>query len=260
MDPRNQRWRRSNNIDIYILEGTQRGRRFTFQAEQDSLPVWSPDGSRIVFRSIRKGVLDLFEKPADGAGDEELLIQSTQSKSANDWSPDGRFILYHTLDPSTDGDLWIHPLDKKQKPYAFLNTRADERAGQFSPDGRWVAYQSNQTGRIEIYVRPFPGPGGQWQVSSSGGLQVRWRPDGKELYYVAPEGTSMAVPIVAKDATLEPGDPVPLFQPRMAVGPTSTYRAQYDVAPNGRFLINVTDDASAPSPITLLLNWAPPAK
>src|SRR5262249_51887885 len=170
-------------------------------------------------------------------------------------SRDNRFVLYHSVNPKTDGDLWILPLEKHAKPFVFLNTSADERAGQFSPDGRWVAYQSNASGQFEIYVRPFPGPGGQWQISASGGIQARWRPDGKELYYLAPDGKLMAAPIVVKGSTVEPGDPIPLFQPPIATGPTSSYRAQYDVAPDGRFLINVTiEDATAP-PITLLLNW-----
>lgn len=140
----------------------------------------------------------------------------------------------------------------------FLKTDFDERMGQFSPDGRWVAYQSNESGRPEIYVRPFPGPGGQWQVSSAGGSQPRWGPGGGELYYIAPDATLMASPIEARGSTLEPGRPVALFAPRIVSAVPATNKQQYDVAPDGRFLINVTAEDAATTPITLLLNWRPP--
>jgi WD40-like Beta Propeller Repeat len=145
-----------------------------------------------------------------------------------------------------------------RKPFVFLNTRFDDRAPRFSPDSRWVAYQSNESGSYEIYVRPFPGPGGQWQVSTSGGSQPVWRADGKELFYVAPDGRLMAAPIAAKDAAIQPGIPVALFQTRLwggggnvATGP------QFDAAPDGRFLMDITTEDSTNSPVTLLLNWHP---
>lgn len=150
----------------------------------------------------------------------------------------------------------------------FLKTKFAEAAGQFSPDGRWVAYQSNETGRYEIYVRPFVDPaaagskvagtGGQWQVSTAGGLFGRWRLDGKELYYNGPDGQMMAAPITVTGTTLEPGTPVALFQTRIFGGGTDNgVGRQYDVTRDGRFLINtVLEDAAAP--ITLLQNWRPP--
>jgi hypothetical protein len=124
-----------------------------------------------------------------------------------------------------------------------------------------VSYQSTESGRFEIYVRPFPGPGGQWQISTAGGIQARWRPDGKELYYIAPDGKLIAVPISVNGATLEPGGPISLFQTRIwGGGANATSRWQYDVAPDGRFLINVNTEATVTSPITLFQNWKPPAK
>ena len=140
----------------------------------------------------------------------------------------------------------------------FLNTNFEERGPQLSPDGRWVSYQSNESGRPEVYVRPFSGPGGQWQISTAGGTNARWRPDGKELYYIAPDGQLMAVPITTQGATLEPGTPVALFQTRNTLSGSTTARGQYAVAPDGRFLINVTTGDATSSPITLLLNWKPP--
>ena len=148
------------------------------------------------------------------------------------------------------------------KPWSFLDSTFNERAGAFSPDGHWVAYQSDESGRYEIYVRPFPGPGGQWQVSTAGGKDPRWRPDGKELYYIAPDSRLMAAPIAASGTALQPGLPTALFQARIAGGVASdiSLRQQYDVAPDGRFLINVNVDEATTAPITVITNWNPEAK
>jgi Tol biopolymer transport system component len=180
-----------------------------------------------------------------------------RSTCISHWSADGRFILYGSADPQTSFDLWVLPLEGDRKPFVFLKTNFDERGGEFSPDGRWVAYVSNESGRYEIYVRPFPGPGGQWQISTAGGIFPHWGPDGKELFYIAPDGTLMATPIAASGATMEPGRPTALFRTRIYGGGTDVNVGwQYDVARDGRFLIStVLDDAS--SPITLLQNWHP---
>jgi len=154
-------------------------------------------------------------------------------------------------------------MDGSRKPFAIVNTSFDERSGTISPDSRWVSYLSNESGRYEIYVRPFPpiSGGGQWLVSTAGGTQPRWRPDSKELYYLAPDAKLMAVPIAANGSTLEPGTPIALFQTRIFGGGANVNaRQQYDVARDGRFLINVAIDDASASPITLLLNWKPPAK
>jgi hypothetical protein len=141
-------------------------------------------------------------------------------------------------------------------PRVFLNTPFTEQQGQFSPDGRWVAYQSNESGQFEVYVRPFPDPGGQWQVSGAGGISPRWRRDGRELYFLSPDGRLMAA-AVKTAATFESEAPVALFQTRiLGGGSPGDFRPQYDVAPDGRFLINAIVDQTAP-PISLLLNWAP---
>ena len=264
------------NADIWLLDGI-RSTRFTFDPSLDRYPIWSPDGSRIVFDSNRKGHRDLYLKPSDGAGNEELLLESAQDKSANDWSRDGRFLLYTSTDPQTGYDLWMLPMQgdpsassgqapsagsgQGRKPSVFLKTNFDERRARFSPDGRWVAYMSNETGRYEIYVRPFSGnapgasTGGQWQVSTSGGISPNWRADGKELYYIAPDGKLMVVPLTASGATIAPGTPVALFQTRIyGSGTDVSVGTNYDVSADGRFLIDtVLEDAA--SPITLLQNW-----
>jgi serine/threonine protein kinase len=247
------------NTDVWVSDAN-RMTRFTFDASNDQYPVWSPDGKWIAFDSNRSGVRNLYRKLSNGAGAEERLLQSTDAVAANSFSPDGRFLAFTKFTAGGTADLGVLPLEGERKPIPFITSDFDERGAQFSPDGRWIAYQSNESGRYDIFVRPFPGPGGQWQVSTLGGIQVRWRRDGKELYYIAPDGGLMAVPIAVNGATLEPGPSVRLFQTRIWGGGTNAnQRQQYDVAPDGRFLINVTTEDERTSPITLLLNWKPPA-
>ena len=257
------------NADLWLLDGA-RTSRVTFDAERDLFPLWSPDGTRIVFRSNRAGAFDLYQKLASGAGMEERLVASDQIKVPTSVSVVSRVLMYYSLDPQTSADLWVMPMAGNRTPAVFLKTPFREVWGAFSPDGRWVAYQSNESGRPEIYVRPFAPPaaagtaagaaGGQWQVSTAGGIMPLWRPDGKELYYLNPAGAMMAAHVTVTGSTLEPGAPVVLFPTRIyGGGVDAQHGRQYDVAPDGRFLINsVVDDVSAP--ITLLQNWNPEAK
>ena len=251
------------NTDIWLLDAT-RTTRFTFDAGTDTFATWSPDGRWITFTSNRtgkSGVRDLYRKPSNSAGNEELFFESAEDKSPQSWSNDGRFLIYiAAASAGASGDLMVLPITGERKPFVFLKTSFDERSPQFSPDGRWVAYQSNESGINQIYVRPFPGPGGQWQISTAGGVQPRWGRDGRELYYIAPDGKLMAVLTAVKDNAIEPGTPIVLFQTRIwGGGRNANNRQQYDVARDGRFLINtVLDDSS--SSITLLMNWKPPAQ
>jgi Tol biopolymer transport system component len=257
------------NADIWLADAV-RATRFTFDAALDRFPVWSPDGSRVVFDSNRNGKRNLYQKASSGAGGESSLLESSQDKLTNDWSLDGRFLLYHSTDPQTNRDLWVLPMEGDRKPWVFLKTPFNERFGVFSPDGRWVAYMSNESGRDEIYIRPFAVPtasganasaaGGQWQVSTAGGIYPRWRHDGRELYYLGPRGEMMAAPIVATATALTPGAPVLLFPTLIYGGGVDTQLGrQYDVTRDGRFLLNtVVDDAT--TPITLLMHWNPAAK
>jgi Tol biopolymer transport system component len=246
-----------DNTDVWIVDEL-RMNRFTVDPSPDQFPVWSPSGDRIVFRSNRGGTPDIYVKATSGAGDVTRLLASPQTKTPTDWSRDGRFVLYGVSDdPKTGYDVWVLPLEGDSKPFPFVNAAYEERNAVFSPDSHWVAYQSNESGRHEVYVRPFPtSTGGQWQVSTGGGIAPRWSPDGKELYYLAPDSKLMAAPIAVKGTALEPGAPVPLFQTHAFGGGTDTYnRVQYDVARDGRFLINIALDDALASPITLLLNW-----
>jgi Tol biopolymer transport system component/tRNA A-37 threonylcarbamoyl transferase component Bud32 len=251
----------NNNFDVWLLDlGRNVLSRFTSDAAADLDPIWSPDGRRIAFRSNRKGAYDLYIKPATGPGSEELLLASGQDKRTLDWSPDGRFLLYADLDPKTGIDIWALPIDGDRKPFPVVRTNFEEDIAQFSPDGKWIAYQSNESGRYEIHIQPFPGPGGHTPpVSTNGGAQVRWRSDGKELFYIALDGRLMAVPIrIASNAqTIEAGSPVPLFATRVggALFLSGIGNQQYDVSLDGqRFLMNTIIE-EAPSPITVILNW-----
>jgi Tol biopolymer transport system component len=245
------------NVDIWLLDA-DRTMRFTFDAAADKFPVWSPDGGGIVFDSDRRGTRDLYVTPSSSPGSEKLLLESVLN--AHDWSLDGRFISYVRIDPQTAGDLWLLPLQGDRKPFVFLQTAFDERRGMFSPDGRWVAYHANPSGSYEVYVRPFPGPGGEQPVSTMGGVYPRWRADGNELYYLAPDGTLMAAPIAVRGATLESGRPVALFRTRIVGGGTNVnVGMNYDIDRDGRFLINTIVEGASASPITLLLNWRPEA-
>jgi Tol biopolymer transport system component len=211
-----------------------------------------------VFTSNRGGTgVELFEKAVTGATEERSRGAKTEVPES--WSPDGRFLLYANFDASTGTDLWALPMVGDPKAFPVVQTRFEERRGQFSPDGRWVAYESNESGQFEIYARAFPGSGARWQVSTAGGMQVRWRRDGKELFYVAPDGTMMAasISVSADRQTLNAGQPIALFKTHLATGGGVTAnRAQYDVAADGRFLLNTNVDDSVPAPpITIVQNW-----
>ncbi len=261
---------------IWLLDAA-RTARLTFDQRSNRNPVWSPDGSRIAFRANGDGTTRLYQKPSSGAGAEEPLIDVPADTKVTSWSPDGRSLLYCATASSTGDDLWVLPMALRgpqghpeqgrgmagdRTPFPFLNSAFNECNGVFSPDGRVVAYESNESGRREVYVRPFSGQGGQWQVSTSGGMSPRWRSDGRELYYVAPDSTLMAVPIASTGVALEAGRPTALFKPRMALSGagTTVYRQQYDVAPDGRFLINVTTLDDSTAPITVIQHWNPEAK
>jgi Tol biopolymer transport system component len=242
--------------DIWMQEGT-RASRFTFDPTDDRFAIWSPDGARVVFSSRRKGTLKLYQKPANASGTEEALLETGDSdgRVPNSWSPDGRFILYTSF--QNNGDLMVLPLTGDRKPFPFLSTQFSEAQGAFSPDGKWVAYQSNESGRYEIYVRPFPGPGGQWQVSTGGGISPRWQAYGKELYYIAPDAKLMAAAVSTQGGTFTPGTPEALFQTHI---PPGVFKQQYDVARDSRFLINTELETASTDPIHVLLNWKPPGK
>jgi Tol biopolymer transport system component len=250
-----------NNRDIWIMD-LMRGSltRLTSDPAIDGFPLWSPDGTKIVFESSRKGSYDIWLMSATKTGSEEYLFGTTNNEWPVHWSKDGRFLLYYQSGP-TGSDLWALPMTgEDRKPIVVANTRFEERQGQFSPDSRWVAYETNESGRFEIVVQPFPNPTSKVQVSTNGGVQPRWRADGKELFFIAPDQKLMAAPVTISSSGFEPGKPVALFQTRVGGGAAAAYRAQYTVSRDERFLINQAIEESNVTPITLILNWNPDEK
>src|SRR6185503_8698837 len=226
--------------------------RFTFAQEWNSAPIWSPDGDRIAFASWRNGDWDLYQKAASGTSQEEVLYKSNEGKFPSHWSWDGRFIAYTNHSARGDPDVWVLPLFGDRQPIPFAQTKFTERRGYFSPNGRWLAYSSNESGREEVYVRPFPPSAGVWRVSTGGGTQPRWPRDGKELFYVAPGGKLMAVKVTAGER-FEAGTPRALFQMRLALDWDFNH---YSVTADGqRFLATTPVGEAASPPITVVLNW-----
>ncbi len=237
----------NGNVDIWVTDVERGGeRRFTFEPVRDRTPVWSPDARHVAFASERTGVFDIYERPFDGPGTETLLVASSDAKLVYDWSPDGRFVLYGVQDSKTGNDLWVVPVTGDRKPVPVAVTPFSEQGGRFSVDGRWIAYYSNESGRNEVYVQPFPGPGTRIQMSTQGGQAPQWRRDGRELTYLAPDNRVMALPIEVSGSTIRPGAPVNLF-----AAPPGGFVMSSD---GQRFLVSTV--TAEPAPITLLLNWA----
>jgi len=173
--------------DVWVILPDNSLRRITFNPEYDnSAPVWSPDGTDLVYSSHRDGQWGLYRKPADGTGVEELLYESPEPKAPTAWSPDGEYIVFWLQHPQNSGDLWVLPLTGDGEPTPLVATPSDEKHGQISPDGRWIAYASNETvaNVYEIYVQPFPSGPGRFQPSTAGGYWPRWGPAGDKLYFL----------------------------------------------------------------------------
>jgi serine/threonine protein kinase len=203
----------SRQEDLWIHNFTREIRtRFTFDPAWERMCIWSPDDQTIIFNSNRDGKFyDLYQKNASGSGETTLLYKDEIDKYPTDWTADGRFITYTSVDdPETKWDLWIVPMVPDQngtepKPYPFLKTKFFEGAAKFSPDGKWIAYSSDESGQDEVYVRPFPGPGGKWQISAGGGFDSYWRKDGKEIFYEANGKKIMAVTVKSNNDIFEVG-------------------------------------------------------
>jgi eukaryotic-like serine/threonine-protein kinase len=210
-------------------------------------PIWSPDGRRLAFGASREGASNLFAKPADGSGPEELLYQSDELKVPTDWTRDGRVLF------NANGDVKAMSAGADHHITLLLNGSWNESSGKVSPDGRWLAYASNESGRPEVYVRGMDG-NGRWQISRSGGLQPRWRRDGAELFFLSMDATLTAARITATRDAFGAGEPEPL--PIKVLPDVTEWRYGYDVAAQGqRFLIaNPVGKDLTPS-VIVVVNW-----
>jgi eukaryotic-like serine/threonine-protein kinase len=236
--------------DLWVTDLTRGiNDRFTFERTVGGFPVWSPDGARIAFRSGE----DVYQKPSSGGGDAELLLKAKTQSSPSSWSPDGRFLLITTIGLDSLFDIQVLTVDTSRQVGFFLKTQYNESQAMFSPDGQWVAYTSNESGRNEVYVRPFTPPGseqriaGKWPVSSDGGNAPVWRRDGRELFFRSVSGAPMAVDVTATATTFHAGIPKQLF-PSAGV--------PWSVTGDGkRFLVSRAPLHDVQVPITIDLNW-----
>ena len=245
----------SENYDLWIVEfGRELKRRLTFEAAGESMPVWSPDGATVIYNSEVNGPAgNLYRVASNGSGRPEAVLKLPTPTYPMTWSPDGQSVLYLIHGPKGSTEVWSQRLAANQQPSVYLETGNPAQAA-FSPDGRFVAYTSDETGRFEIFLQSFPTRGAKVQVSTSGGMQPRWRKDGRELFYVSLDQKLTAVD-VSLDAVPEIGKPSPLFDVRLGSTPWSFYATEYDVTSDGqRFLMNVAARPDA-SPITVVLNW-----
>jgi eukaryotic-like serine/threonine-protein kinase len=254
----------ADSQNIWLLDLSRGGAStpFTFGSSSNTNPIWSPDGKRVIFSSNREGPFNLYQKPANGAKDEEPLLKSSEEKYATSLSSDGRFLLYTVVHPKTKNDRWVLPLDNGKNPVPFLITEFGERQARFSPDGHWVAYTSDESGQDEVYVRSFSmnsaGTGveasGKWPISNGFGADPHWRGDGRELYYRSRDGGLLAVEI-ATNPVFRAGNPRPLGVSTFTFGRMNfEFGSRWDSAADGkRFLLPAS--GSVTQPFRVVLNW-----
>jgi serine/threonine-protein kinase len=246
-----------DDSDVWVIDLDRNTRtRLTFSEKTDWGPMWSPDGQSITFSSGRNGISNLYRKLADGSRDAERLTESSHLQGPGGWSPDGRHLAFVEL--SNDNGWNIVVLDSESgETSPFLETRFQEVGPEFSPDGNWVVYFSNESGRYEVYVRPFPGPGGKWQISTDGGGQPRWSRDGSEIFYVSPDDRLMVVPVRAEGDSFTAENPVELADVSNFEG---DFFGRFDVGPNGKtfvFLRAEGDSSEGPDRqhVNFVLDW-----
>jgi Tol biopolymer transport system component len=260
----------NRNRDVWVID-VARGARSRITADQadDVSPRWLPDGRSLVFGSNRKGPrttvlpFEIYQKSVSGIGNEQLLLADAENSIApRAVSSDGRYVVYTASKGGTEPhDLWMMPQLGDRKSSPFLQTPFQEYLAEISPDGRWVAYVTNESGRPQVVVQSFPDPSqGRWPVSIEGGSEPRWRRDGRELFYVDPNGSLMAVPVSSGPAP-EIGTPVPLFNTTIPFPTGPSLRRYYDVSADGqRFLISTPARLTSAEPFTFVVNWKPPTQ
>ena len=245
-----QVWGEQSDVWIYDIP-RKTLTRLTFEGHNDT-PIWTPDGKRVTFDSSRTGGRDLFWKPADGSGTADQLTTSQSPQFSTSWTPDGKFLAFREVNETSD--IWVLSLADEPKPEPFLQTRFQEGAGMFSPDGRWLAYTSNESGQFEIYVQPFPGPGGKWQISTGGGSEPIWAHSGRELFYR--NGPLMMMVDITTEPGFSAGNPKLLFEGQYFANQAPA-NANYDVTPDGQrfIMIKAADEEQEQIQINVVTNW-----
>ncbi|MDX2473354.1 MAG: hypothetical protein QNL91_06550, partial [Candidatus Krumholzibacteria bacterium] len=242
----------SGNTDIWMRD-LERGirTRFTFNESADQTAVWSPNDSLVAYTARSGNGTTFFTKPANGAVAEQNLWSVEQPAYAQDWSPDGKFISC-TVQGQDSRDIWIVPTDPSVEPFPFMQTALNERDAQFSPDGRWVAFCSDESGRDEVYVAPFPGPGGKWQISTREGDRPRWSPDGRRIFYLSNTDHICVVDVEGSGQSLNVGRMEELFS-ISAFRPGNVYELMGD---GERLLVNERLTDLEASMIVVVQNWS----
>ncbi len=236
--------------DVWIYESTRGAfTRLTTEGFNRD-PVWNPDGKRVTFASFREGTSSILQKSADGSGTEERLFTNKYPSSPGSWSPDGSVLAFSESTPTDDDDLWTLPMNGDRTPRPFLQTHFAEWGAAFSPDGHWIAYTSDESGRSEVYLRPYPGPGGKWQISTEGGEEARWSRGG-ELFYR--NATKWMAARIHTSPTFSVEKPQVMFEGNYV----NVMGIEYDVAPDGRHfvMIEANEPKSPPAELSAVLNW-----
>lgn len=243
--------------EIWLME-LSRGvtTRLTIPPAVDLLAVWSPDGTRLAYATTRDaGVADLYTRPASGDGTPELLLKSSLRQVPSDWSRDGRFLLYDVGGPRAKSEIWILPLSGDRTPTPLLRVPFNVSQGSFSPDGHWFAYVSDESGRQEVYVQTNPVSAAKWRISTEGGAQPEWGRDGKEIFYIAPDGRLMSVE-VSFGSTLVAASPRALFRTEQAIMDVTGETFQYSVSSDSqRFVVYAPVQGPPSQPITVVVDW-----
>jgi Tol biopolymer transport system component len=229
--------------------------RFTLDPAQEVYPLWTPDASRIVFSSQREGPFNLYWKSVNGSGPVERLISSQNHQFPQSFSSDGKQLIVREDDPETQSDLLVLSMEEERRVQNLLRTPYIEVNAEISPDGTWFAYQSNESGELEIYIKPFSNPESErWKVSTNGGVQPLWNRNGQELYYIEGTNRMMAVSVQTQP-NLEVQRPTLLFEQQFSLGPTGR---TYDLSADGKRFLMIRENQPADTTvarITIVLNW-----